>query len=200
MSTWHNFQDGTSHCDECPGQEAPYPLSGIGDMHADVMLVGQEPAYNVDSDIVDTEMDWYNAMNTMIQNRRDSMNPLWKHMMNIALAVQCSPTELYFTNLAKCAVDSASYEDCLEHCRGYFPREIAQVDPRVLLLHGSKVINVVFEMFDIEWSGTVGDVHGETFETSSLTLLPLYHWEYAYRQGTVDEYNTETASAVKEAL
>lgn len=199
-STWKNFQNGESHCSGCPGQEAPYPLGGIGNEHADVMLVGQEPAYNVDDDTVDDEMRWFDAMDTMIENRRASMNPLWKHMMNISVAVGCSPTDLYFTNLAKCAVDDASFSDCLEHCRGYFPREVAHVDPQIILIHGSKVIRVVLDMFDIDWSGSVGDVHGDVFEIASLKLVTLYHWGYAYRQHTVDEYNQDVTDAVTEAL
>lgn len=203
-SVWQNFRNGDSHCSDCPGQEAPYPLGGIGDPRADIMLVGQEPAYNVDGDeLADgapDDMDWQVAERFMIENRRDSMNPLYKHMMNVAVTARCAPTDLYFTNLAKCTVDDASYSDCLEHCRLYFPREVAHVDPTVLLLHGSKVITTVFDMFDIDWGGSVGDVHGEIFETGSLKLVSLYHWGYAYRQHNIDDYNDDVADAVTEAL
>jgi uracil-DNA glycosylase len=199
-SVWQNFQDGVSHCSECPGQEAPYPLGGIGNHGADVMLVGQEPAYNVDDDTVTTEMNWLDAVATMIQNRRDSMNPLWKHMMNVAVAAECSPTDLYFTNISKCSTDNTSFSDCLEHCRGYFPREVAQVDPDVMLLYGGKVISTVFDMFDIEWSGSVGDVHGEIHETSSLKLAAFYHWGYIYRQGDLTSYREEVTNVVQDTV
>jgi len=202
-STWQNFNDGASHCSECPGQDAPYPLGGIGNQHADIVLVGQAPAYNVDVDeLLDgaaEELYWHEAEKQLIQDRRESMNPLWKHMMNVAVAAQCAPTDLYFTNIVKCNSD-ASYHDCLEHCRNYFPREIAEVDPEVLLLHGSKVTTTVLDMFEIDWSASIGDVHGEQHETSGLTLVTLYHWGYAYRQGNVDEYNDTVADAVEEVM
>lgn len=164
------------------------------------MLVGKEPAYNVGTDTVDTKMTWTEAKRTMTEDRRQDVNPLWKHMMNVGIAADTSPQQLYFTNLAKCNADGASFDDCVEHCRGYLPREIGEVDPKVLLLHGSKVINVVLDMFDISWSGSVGDVHGEIFETSSLQLVTLYHWGYAYRQGDIDQYNETVRNTVTEAL
>ncbi len=197
-SIWQSFQAGESHCDGCPGQEASYPLMGLGSTNASVMLVGMEPAYNIDESSVDSDMNWWDARDAMTDDRRSSMNPLWKHMMNIGIAAQCSPTDLYFTNLSKCNVDD--FDGCFEHCRSYLPREIAVVEPQVLLLYGSKVINVVFDMFGIDWSGTVGDVHTEPHETGSLTLLPLYHWGYAYRQGDVETYNEEVKTAVSEVL
>lgn len=199
-SVWDNWQLGASHCDGCPGQSAPYPFSGIGNEKADLMLVGMEPAYNVDDDTVDPEMTWLEAKHTMEENRRESLNPLWKHMMNIALVAKCSPEHLYFTNLSKCSTSDASFEECFEQCRGYLPREIGHVDPEALLLHGSNVIDVIFDMFGIEWSGTVGDVHGEIFETNGLKLVTLYHWGYAYRQGNIESYNDEVAEVVQEVL
>lgn len=199
-SIWHSFKEGTSHCSGCPGQEAHYPLGGIGSTEANLMLVGQEPAYNLDTDTVDSDMSWSEAHERLIEDRRESMNPLWKHMMNIAVAAGCEPEQLYVTNLAKCATEDSSFEDCHEHCSPYFARELGVVDPKVLLLHGSKVISSVFKLFGIEWNGTVGDVHAEIFEHAELTIVPLYHWGYSYRRNTVSEYNQEVAETVQETL
>lgn len=188
---WQNWQDGSSKCDGCPGQEAPYPLC-FGNRSSDIMMVGQEPAYNVDEDRVERDMPWMEAQEQMVIDRRESMNPLWRHMMRLGLELEMAPDDLYFTNIAKCNPGS------VEHCRGYIPRELANVNPRVLLLYGSNAIMSVFDMFDIEWSGSVTDVHLEPVDRSHLTIIPTLHWGYAMRNGTFDQYNTEVAQTVND--
>lgn len=198
---WQNRKDCSSRCESCPGCEAPYPLGGVGAPdEADIMLVGQEPAYNIDMDRVNMDMSWGEARRQFIEDRRESLNPLWKHMMNVAIAAECSPEELYFTNLAKCNDGDSPWSVRADHCQPYLAREVGLIDPDVLLLYGSKVIQRVFEMFGLNFSGSVGDVHTEVFETNTLKLIPLYHWGYPYRKGTVDEYNEAVREVVQEVL
>lgn len=198
QGVWRNKREASHRCEGCPGCDSPYPLGGIGNPHARVMLIAQEPAYNVDEDKVDIDMSWHKAKSQLEEDRQESMNPLWRHMMNISLALECDPLDLYFTNLVKCA--AGDWDERADHCSPYIGGEFAQVDPDLIILHGGKVIEHMFESFDIDWSGAVGDVHGEVFESSSLKFLALYHWGYAYRQGNVSEYNSTVAKAVSEVL
>lgn len=199
-TVWQNRRSQSGHCDGCPGCDAPYPLTGVGNRYATVMLVGQEPAYNVDDDRIDMDMSWYDAADQVIKDRKESMNPLWKHMMNVAVAADCAPEDLYFTNLAKCDDGDSDWHERFDHCHTYFAREIALVDPSVLLLYGTKVSQAVFEMFGLDLPDALGDAQGNVYETSSLNLVPLYHWGYAYRRGNVDEYNDTVREIVQEVL
>lgn len=162
------------------------------------MVVGEEPAYNVDNDSTSLDMDWFEAKRSLERDREASNNPLWKHLRNIAIAAGCSPEDLYFTNIVKCA--TGDWDERAEHCVPYLAGEIASVEPNMMILHGGKVISEVFDMLDIDWSGSVTDVHGETFEFHNITILTFLHWGYAYRKNMVSEYNTAVARTISEAI
>lgn len=186
MEFWQNHKNCQSHCEGCPGCDAPYPLGGLGDPDADVMLVGMEPAYNVDDDFVSTDMHWDKANAMLFINRKQQANPLWQHLNNVASAIDVPPWELYFTNVAKCNVEDSEYEERKEHCLEYLKTEIDDVDPQVLIAHGGKVCSVMEDLLGVDISGVP---HGELFDTDFGQLLCLYHWGYAYRQGNVKEYD-----------
>lgn len=196
MRAWQNQQYGIQQCESCPGGDAPYPLGGIGDEDADVMLVAMEPAYNIDSPLVDGDEDWDKARTLLMMERKRSSNPLWRHMECVADAAGCDPSELYFTNLAKCNTPDSSFEERFGHCDSYFPEEVADVDPKLIIGHGSKVCNVLDEWLQLDLPDHVP--HGEVFRSLSQTVLILYHWGYAHRNGTVDEYREVTATNVEE--
>lgn len=195
-STWRNQREKDGPCTSCPGCLSSYPLA-FGDEDADIMLVGMEPAYNVDTDRGELQdlATYEEAMPILIHDRRESQNPLWRHMVNVALAAECQPEDLYFTNIAKCG--SGDFDSRVNHCLGYFRNELVTVRPKLILLHGGKVINKVYEMYDLPRPKSVGSVHGKHVEFVSATLLPLYHWGYAYRNNTVDEYDKTVANAVE---
>lgn len=194
---WTSHRDCSHLCEGCPGCESPYPLGGVGDSDADVMLVGVEPAYNLDEVTVSTETEWSRAKEQLLIERKASDNPLWRHMKNVALAAGCKPAELYFTNVAKCA--NGDYKQRAAYCEGYLKQEIIAVDPQVLLLHGGKVIRKVGDILKIDFPSSVGDAHCQVYE-SRADVIPLYHWGYAYRQGNISGYNSEVAEAVSKAL
>lgn len=193
---WLNRRDCTSHCSDCPGCDSPYPLGGIGDSDADIMLIGKEPAYNVDNDSVEIEMKWDAAKFMLTLNREKSRNPLWKHMENVAEVAECEPYDLYFTNVAKCNNDSM-FGERSSHCKDYLRDEILEVDPETILLHGSKVINVVYSFLGLPRPSAVGPVHGTVVDAGRYTLLPLYHWGFAYRQHSVEEYDQTVREAIQ---
>lgn len=197
-TVWQFRQSESSHCEGCPGCDSPYPLGGIGDPDADVMLVGMEPAYNVDEVTVDMDDTWEQAKRKMELERESSNNPLWRHMENVALAIDVSPLDLYFTNVAKCG--NGDFEERVDHCENYLAAEITAVNPQVLLLHGGKCITVAGDILGLDFGRSVGAVHGELFEMRSFDVLPLYHWGYVYRQGNVTEYNSLVAKRVAEVL
>ena len=196
MDIWENQQDGCHRCSGCPGRDSPYPLYGVGNPESPIMLIGQEPAYNVDEENVDSSMSYHEARRQWIEDRRSPPNPLWKHMMNVGLAFEMPPDQLYFTNLVKCA--AGDWDERLENCQPYLGRELGEVDPKVIILHGSKVISVVLQMFDIDWSGTVSDVHTESFVVEDTDIVCFYHWGYPYRTGSIDEYNREVRETLQE--
>ena len=167
--TWQNIQDGRSKCDGCPGQEAPSPMFGLGNRHSDIMLIGEEPDSNIDS-----SMSWADANDQMLEYHRSSMSPLWRHMMSLGLAINKAPDDLYFTNVSKCG----DFDECASFCSGYIPREIAHVDPRVLILYGQNVISLILNMFGIEDSDDVSD----------LTIITV----------PSGDYNTEVAEKLKD--
>lgn len=197
---WRNRQLEVDNCDSCPGCNAPYPLA-FGNTDADVMLVGMEPAYNLDERVANIEMDWEDVKDKLLVERKACENPLWQHMENVALAANTVPGNLYFTNVAKCGGTSDDFDERVNHCSGYLKQELITVDPQVLLLHGGNVLDVAADILGIEeLSGSVGSVHGEWFQKYSMNILPLYHWGYAYRRGNVTEYNKLVAKRVSEIV
>ncbi len=115
-AVWQNRCDCTSLCEGCPGCDAPYPLGGLGAPNSDPVLVAQEPAYKVERDTVDLEMKWDRARQVMEENRRESMNPLWRQILFVAEAASLGITDLYFTNLAKCNEGESTWRARYENC------------------------------------------------------------------------------------
>lgn len=199
-TAWQNRRTCSSLCEECPGCDSPYPLGGLGDPDSDLMLLAQEPAYNVDEDTVELRMPWQEAKETMEENRRQSMNPLWRQMTVVSEAVGLRPTDLYFTNLAKCNDRKSSWQARFDQCRGYFLRELEIVSPEVILLYGRDVIDAVLDMWGLEPPDKISEVHAQRKEVPGRTLIPLYHWAYAARSGWINRYNQEVAQVVKAAF
>lgn len=199
-TAWQNRRTCSSLCEECPGCDSPYPLGGLGDPDSDLMLLAQEPAYNVDEDTVELRMPWQEAKETMEENRRQSMNPLWRQMTVVSEAVGLRPTDLYFTNLAKCNDRKSSWQARFDQCRGYFLRELEIVSPEVILLYGRDVIDAVLDMWGLEPPDKISEVHAQRKEVPGRTLVPLYHWAYAARSGWINRYNQEVAQVVKAAF
>ena len=196
-TVWYNRRDCTSLCEECPGGNSPYPLGGLGDPDSDLMLVAQEPAYNVDHDTVELEMDWERAKRVLEENRRESMNPLWRQILLVAEAAGLEPTDLYFTNLAKCNDGESTWRARYEQCRGYFLRELEIVSPRAILLYGRDVIDAVFALYGLEVPSQIGEVHACPHDVPGRTVVPLYHWAYAMRSGQIESYNGEVTGVVR---
>lgn len=199
-TAWQNRRTCSSLCEGCPGCDSPYPLGGLGDPDSDLMLLAQEPAYNVDEDTVELPMPWQEAKETMEENRRQSMNPLWRQMTVVSGAVGLKPTDLYFTNLAKCNDRKSSWQARFDQCRGYFLRELEIVSPEVILLYGRDVIDAVLDMWGLEPPNKISEVHAQRKEVPGRTLVPLYHWAYAARSGWINRYNQEVAQVVKAAF
>lgn len=197
IEAWENQHNCEGRCADCPGTEAPYPLGGLGSLQSDIMVVAMQPNYNVDDDSITEDMVWVDAHRKLKADRAQSMNPLWKHLTNIGVAEGCAPEELYFTNLAKCTTDDSSWSERYDHCSSYFTQELYEVSPDLVLAHGKKVIKALLSLFELEWSGKVGDVHGEVFEHQIADIGCLYHWGYAMRNNTMDEYNDVTYEMVK---
>lgn len=208
-AVWQNWKTGSSCCEGCPGQEALYPLGGLGDPDSDLMLIGKEPAYNVNENTVRGDMSWPEAKQAMERDRRSHPNPLQRQMRTVADAAGLSgPADLYFTNSAKCNdgkcasrdSEGSSWEERYGHCQGYLLRELETVSPSVLLLYGRHAIDVAFEAHGLDSPSKVSDVHTQPRQTSGRTLVPLFHWAHPAREGWIDRYNQEVARLVRSLL
>ncbi len=201
-SVWQNWKNGSSHCQGCPGQEALYPLGGLGDPGSDLMLVAKEPNYNVQENTVRRDMSWPEAKQAMEQDRRSPPNELWGQMRVVADAASLDdPTDLYFTNPAKCndkEEPGSPWEERYDHCRSYLVRELETVSPEVLLLYGRHAIDATFEAYGLDSPSKVSEVHARPRQASGRTLVPLFHWAHEMREGRIDEYNQEVAEVVRE--
>jgi len=196
-TVWKNRRVYTSLCEGCPGCDSPYPLGGLGDLNSDLMLVAQDPAYNVGQDTAELKMDWGRAKQALEENCQEAMNPLWRQMLLVAEAAGVGTTDLYFTNLAKCNDGESKWQARFEQCRGYFLRELEIVSPEAILLYGRDVIDAVFGLYGLEVPSKIGEVHARARDVPGRTLVPLYHWAYAMRSGQIERYNEEVKEVVR---
>jgi uracil-DNA glycosylase len=198
-SVWQNWKNGRSHCQGCPGRHARYPLGGLGDPDSDLMLVAKEPNYKVKENTVRKDMSWPEAKQAMVQDRRSAPNRLWRQMRTVADAAGLDdPTDLYFTNSAKCNYKKdpeSEWEDHYEHCRGYLSWELEIVSPKVLLLYGKRAIEAAYETYGLDPPTTVEEVHAQPRQVSGCTLVPLFHWAYAMPP---DQHKQDVAEVVRD--
>lgn len=182
-----------------------YPLY-FGNVHADVFVVAEEPAYNIEdteeSDyILSPKLEHYPKANGVFQQTRKESddNVLIDVLTELTRELDdTGPFDTYFTNVKK--IPGASQH---KQWNLFLQDELRFVDPNVVVAFGREACETLYALHNTSFTGSVVDAHGVHEHVDGVRLLPLVHWVYAARKNwnvNGDDYMNSIAQALAEAV
>jgi len=158
---WNELRQCVSECTRCDlATSRTKTVFGVGDQNADWMIIGEAPGAEEDrrgEPFVGRAGNMLDAMLRAIGQRRDSVF--------IANILKCRPPN----NRDPLPAEAAE-------CRSYLARQIALVQPKVILAVGKVAAQNLLQTDD-----PVGRMRGHPHELNGIPLVVTYHPAYLLR-------------------
>ncbi len=153
---------------------------GEGNVHADLMIVGDAPSNSDDS-----------AGKVFTGRAGDSLNKMLENVLGL------SREEVYLTNVLKCrALDTQSPSPSFTHtCHPYLLKQIELVQPKIIIAFGTLAYHYLTGDDSI-----MDDVHGTVHEKESYKIIPTYHPNYLLRNPSAKKEVFEDLKKIKTLL
>lgn len=140
-----------------------HPVVGEGSIEAQVMFIGEAPGKNE----AKTGQPFCGAAGKILDELLQS--------------VDLNSEDVYITNIVKDRPPE-NRDPTKEEIKVYGPlldREIEIIKPKVIATLGRYSMNYILEKFGLGDLGTIGELHGKSFEAKAsygpITIIPLYH-------------------------
>ena len=176
----HDFELKLSNCIKCSMlvNSRKKIVPGYGNFDADLMFVGLAPGRN-GADI------------TGVPFTKDPSGVLFQEcLIHSDLSLEKIPTvwkpelkNVFVTNLVKCNPKDAKgnnrdpTKEEIFNCLDYFKREKTIINPKVIVLFGKKVTEIILDMKIKKFS----DMHNDSIEKDDIVYLPFFHPSYVIR-------------------
>ena len=153
-------QDCT-RCELCRSRTMAVP--GEGDAHARIMLIGEGPGFNED------------------REGRPFIGASGKFLSELLLIAGVSREQVFIGNVVKCRPpgNRDPLPDEIAACAPYLDRQIAAIDPEVIVTLGR------FSMARWFPGERITKIHGMPREVDGRLIVPMFHPAAALHQGAV---------------
>ncbi len=144
-------------CELCKTRTQAVP--GDGNLHAEIMFVGEAPGKNEDIKGV------------------PFVGRAGKLLDEMLLKIGLERKDVYITNIVKCRPPENRDPTPSEKktCSVHLDKQIEKMKPKIVVCLGRHSAGYLFEKYGIEFPG-IGEAHGKSFKTESgLVLFPIYH-------------------------
>ena len=156
------YNNNCTDCDLCIKRKII--VRGNGNPNADIMIMGEAPAYHED---------------TKGQPFVGKAGKLLNHTLD-----KCGFTrdDVYTTNVVKCRPPKNRQPTMIElaACAKYLKQELINVKPKILLLLGATAAKTVFAKADIR----ISDIRGYAIDYKGYIVIPTYHPSAVLRDPT----------------
>jgi DNA polymerase len=138
-------------------------VPGEGNPQARVMLIGEAPGFHED------------------QQGKPFIGASGKFLSELLTKAGLSREEVFITNIVKCRPpgNRDPLPDEIAACRPYLERQIAQIDPDVIVTLGR------FSMAQFFPGERISRIHGQPKEIGQRLYIPMYHPAAALHQGAL---------------
>ena len=155
MDSWDSLKTECASCRACPLCEGRHNLVfGVGNEHADLMFIGEGPGEQEDLQGLPFVGPAGKLLDSMLE-----MIDLDRSMVYIANMVKCRPPR-----------NRDPQADEMAACRGWLDRQIALVDPRLIVCLGRiSAMALIREDFRITRE------HGLWFDKDGRRILATFH-------------------------
>lgn len=152
-----------THCIKCDlHQTRTHAVAGEGNLDADLFFIGEAPGLNED------------------KQGRPFVGRAGKILDDILASIELDRKDIYIANILKCRPpkNRNPRQHEIKTCTPYLERQLALIQPEVIIPMGSFSTEYIFDKFDVPFT-KISKLHGQlvTKHTLSKTIhiLPLYH-------------------------
>jgi DNA polymerase len=167
-------------CQKCRlGQSRKKAVPGEGDPRAAIMFIGEAPGF------------WEN------EEGRPFVGPAGKLLEELLAGIGLRREQVYIANVLKCRPPNNRdpLPDELAACGDYLDRQIALIEPRLIVTLGRYSMARFFPP-----NKGMRDLHGKTARYGRATCLALYHPAAALRQGSLKQVLEDDFRKIPELL
>ncbi|WAL60161.1 uracil-DNA glycosylase [Thermocoleostomius sinensis] len=186
--TYTDMEQMKVHCNQCQrcelGATRTHAVVWRGNLHADLMIVGEGPGQNED----ETGLPFVGKAGQLLDK--------------ILASVNLTEDDVFICNIVKCRPpgNRTPTQEEMDACRPYILEQIRMVDPKIILLSGASAVR-----------GLTGDkrgitkIRGEWIEWNDRLCMPVFHPAYLLRnpskeRGSPKWYMWQDIQAVRAKL
>ena len=155
MDSWEKLKKECAHCEKCTlCQWRNSIVFGVGNENADVMFIGEGPGEQEDL------------------RGEPFVGPAGQLLDTMLEIIDLDRTKVYIANIVKCRPprNRDPLPDEQEACLGWLRRQIALVNPKILVFLG-RIAAMVFIRPDFR----ITREHGQWFEVDGRPAMAMYH-------------------------
>ena len=138
-------------CDLCKGRTKAVP--GEGNPHARIMFIGEGPGFHED------------------RQGRPFVGPAGQFLVELLASINLKRSDVFITNVVKCRPpgnrDPLPAE--INACNDYLERQIAAIDPQVIVTLGR------FSMAKFFGGEKISSIHGRALRVDGRICIAMYH-------------------------
>jgi uracil-DNA glycosylase len=150
-------------CDLCKGRTKAVP--GEGNPHAQVMFIGEGPGFHED------------------KQGRPFVGPAGQFLEELLASINLKRADVFITNVVKCRPpgnrDPLPAE--IDACNGYLDRQIAAINPQVIVTLGR------FSMAKFFGGEKISTIHGRARKIDGRICIAMYHPAAGLHQQSLKE-------------
>ncbi len=150
-------------CDLCKGRTKAVP--GEGNPHARIMFIGEGPGFHED------------------KQGRPFVGPAGQFLTELLASIDLKRSDVFITNIVKCRPpgnrDPLPAE--INACNDYLDRQIAAIDPQVIVTLGR------FSMAKFFGGEKISSIHGRARNINGRLCIAMYHPAAALHQQSLKE-------------
>jgi DNA polymerase len=157
-------------------------VPGEGDPHAEVMLIGEAPGYHED------------------RQGRPFVGPAGAFLNELLASVGLDRSSVFITNVVKHRPpeNRDPLPEEIAACSDYLDRQIAGIDPKVIVTLGR------YSMARFFPTGKISQIHGQAKLVDGRIVVAMYHpaaalHQQSLRQTVVDDFKRAIPAALAEA-
>ncbi len=163
-------------CKLCKSRTHAVP--GEGNIHSDIMFVGEAPGENEDK----KGIPFCGASGNFLEKMLESIN--------------MKRTDVYITNIVKCRPpgNRDPEEEEIESCKEYLERQIDFIKPKAICTLGRYSLHYFYPEF------VISKVHGKIYSYKKIKIIPLYHPAVGLYRDSMKKVLLDDFKIIKEAI
>ena len=159
---WDELEKAVVNCQQCHlAQKRTQPVFGVGDKKANLMIIGEAPGAEEDKQ----GKPFVGLAGKLLDNMLTSIQLSREHNVFIANVLKCRPPENRNPEPNEVAA-----------CSSYLERQIALVNPKVILAVGRYAINSL-----LNTEAPISALRGKLHQYQGIPVIVTYHPAYLLR-------------------